>query len=75
MIFQTISRDDLGRSNIREFRKALYDVRYLTMKNTIVESQATDLEKYLFELFKGEEKKMRDQLINDVDFQNTSHMS
>lgn len=74
MICQTISRDDLGRSNIREFRKALYDVRYLTMKNTIVESQATDLEKYLFELFKGEEKKMRDQLINDVDFQNTSHM-
>lgn len=74
MICQSIPRDELGRSDIREFRKALYDVRFLTMKNTIVESQATDLEKYLFDLFKDEEKKLREKLINDIDFQNTSHM-
>ena len=74
MICQSIPRDNLGRCDISHFRKTFFDVRFLTMKNTIVESQASDLEKYLFDLCKEEEKRLREVLINDVHFLSLSHM-
>lgn len=73
MICQICPRDAYGRSDIREFRKALFDVRFTSMKNTVIESQATDLEKYLFDLCHNEEARLK-ELKTDESFMNMEGM-
>jgi len=73
MICQSCPRDAYGRSDIREFRKALYDVRFTSMKNTIIESQATDLVKYLLSICKDEESRLKEMRL-DESFMNMEGM-
>ena len=73
LICQTLPRDNLGRSDIRDFRKAIFEVRFLTMKNTIIESQANDLEKYLYEICREEEHRLKEQR-SDESYMQTSTM-
>ena len=56
LISQALPRDLLGRVCYEEFRKILYDVRFTVMKNTIVEAQGSDVQKYLMDLCKEDER-------------------
>ena len=72
MLCHKLPRDTYGRSDVREFKNALFEVRFLNMKNTMIQSQATDLEQYLFSIFQEEER--REELKNDSSFINPVNM-
>eukprot|EP01041_Mallomonas_annulata_P004128 gene4128-8205_t len=56
LIIQTLPRDPAGRILYDEFKRVLYEVRYTSMKNTMIEAQGSEVQKYLMELCKEEEK-------------------
>ena len=59
MIVKQLPRDSSGRCIVDNFKEVLYQVRFLSIKNTITEAQGTDIQKYLFELCVDEEKRVR----------------
>eukprot|EP01042_Synura_sphagnicola_P004043 gene4043-5088_t len=58
LIVQSLPRDAVGRANYEEFRKVLYDSRVTVMKNNLVEAQGSDVQRYLMEVCKEEERAM-----------------
>ncbi len=60
MIVKQLNRDESGRCILDNFKAVLYDVRFLTIKNTMTEAQGTDITKYLLDLCKEEEKRVQE---------------
>ena len=58
MIVKELPRDHSGRCILADFNKVLYEVRFLTIKNTMTEALGTDIQKYLLDLCKEEEKRV-----------------
>jgi Ca2+-binding EF-hand superfamily protein len=62
MLCQLLPRDQFGRikynATVTTFYDSLSKVRFMTMKNAIIESQGSGLQKYLLDLCKDEEKKL-----------------
>jgi Ca2+-binding EF-hand superfamily protein len=62
MLCQLLPRDQFGRIKYNTTPTTLFDclskVRFMTMKNAIVESKGSGLQKYLLDLCKEEEKKL-----------------
>lgn len=59
LICQMLPRDPFGRCVYSKFEDVLMQVRFLTMKNAVVESQGSDLQKYLLDICKEEEMKLK----------------
>ena len=56
LILQGLSRDATGKLLYSDFRKVLYEVRYSSMKNTMLEASGGEIQKHLMDLCKEEEK-------------------
>lgn len=66
MICQTLPREESGRVNYSTFRDTLYDVRFISMKNMIMESQGSQLQNHLLDMCRNEEQRLREDLGDDV---------
>ena len=75
MIVKQLPRDSSGRCIILTFKEVLYQVRFLSIKNTITEAQGTDIQKYLTELCTEEEKRVRDEGGEDTLRQPPGHLT
>ena len=65
MILTKLPRDDYGRVFISEFKKVLFEARFASMKNTILETQTNDMSRHLYDLCKAEETKLVQQGATD----------
>jgi len=57
MVLASMPHDTFGRIKYLEFARIMYQVRFTTIKNSIMETRATDTEKLLMRLCKEEEQK------------------
>jgi len=60
LIVKQLPRDHNGRCLTASFKSVLYEVRFLSIKNTITEAQGTDIGRYLADLCCAEEKRIRE---------------
>ena len=58
MVLQTLPRDPFGKIIYSGISQTLTDVCFSSMKNMIIQSQGSDLQNYLTELFKTEEARV-----------------
>ena len=66
MVCQSLPRDQLQRCKYATFKEVLYDVRFVSMKNMIVESRGTFFQNHLLDICKQEEQKIREEVGDDI---------
>lgn len=66
MICQSLPRDQLQRCKYATFKDVLYDVRFVSMKNMIMESKGTFFQNHLLDMCKQEEQKIREEVGDDI---------
>jgi Ca2+-binding EF-hand superfamily protein len=56
MIAQSLPKDPFGRLVYKDFRNVLYKVKIAAMRNMVLESQGSDIHRYIMQMCRDEEK-------------------
>jgi Ca2+-binding EF-hand superfamily protein len=67
LLCQNIPRDYRGRCLYLSFKEVLYDVRFMSANNAIIEDQGSDLQRHIIDLCLQEERRLADQVCSDPD--------